>query len=256
MSDLPQAWVIATLGEICSKPQYGWTTRASKSGYIKYLRTTDISDGNLDWHSVPFCEVVPADVEKYHVKKNDILVSRAGSVGVSFRVEDVPYETVFASYLIRFNTLDGILSKYVEYYLRSESYWRSISEFSAGIAIPNVNASKLSELNLPLAPTNEQRRIVEKLEKLLGKVDACQKRLERIPLILKRFRQSILAAACSGRLTADWRELNPDVETALQLLEQIQKQRKKRYEAECTIADAGGKKRPRKPSNLEPQICS
>jgi type I restriction enzyme S subunit len=47
---------------------------------------------------------------------------------------------------------------------------------------------------------------VAKLEKLLGRVDACQQRLEKIPALLKRFRQAVLAAACSGRLTADWRE--------------------------------------------------
>jgi type I restriction enzyme S subunit len=63
----------------------------------------------------------------------------------------------------------------------------------------------MSEL-IPLPPLNEQRRIVAKVEELLAKVEACQRRLAKIPVILKRFRQSVLAAACSGRLTADWRE--------------------------------------------------
>lgn len=57
-----------------------------------------------------------------------------------------------------------------------------------------------------LAPYAEQRRIIAKLEELLSKVDVCQKRLAKIPVLLKRFRQSVLAAACSGRLTEDWRE--------------------------------------------------
>jgi len=208
MNDLPKGWIITTLGEICSKPQYGWTCRAAKTGQIRYLRTTDISGGSIHWEHVPYCEEPPDDIEKYRVKKDDILVSRAGSVGISHRIEEVPLDTVFASYLIRFNALNGIESKYVEYYLRSEGYWRSISEFTAGIAVPNVNASKLASLELPLAPIVEQQRIVAKLEKLLGRVDACRARLERIPVILKRFRQAVLAAACSGRLTADWRELS------------------------------------------------
>jgi type I restriction enzyme S subunit len=50
---------------------------------------------------------------------------------------------------------------------------------------------------------------VAKLTELLGKVDACQQRLAKVPVLLKRFRQSVLAAACSGRLTADWREEKP-----------------------------------------------
>ena len=64
----------------------------------------------------------------------------------------------------------------------------------------------LKEVTVPIPPLNEQRRIVAKLEELLTKVDASQKRLAKIPVILKRFRQAVLAAACSGRLTADWRE--------------------------------------------------
>lgn len=72
------------------KPQYGWTTKASKDGSVKLLRTTDISHGKIDWDSVPYCENIPADVTKYLVQANDILVSRAGSVGVSFLINDVP----------------------------------------------------------------------------------------------------------------------------------------------------------------------
>src|SRR5437773_10915648 len=133
MSQLPEGWSQTTLGNICSKPQYGWTSKASRKGRIKYVRTTDISNGLIDWEDVPFCELEPDDIEKFRVRENDILVSRAGSVGVSFRIKDVPYDAVFASYLIRFNPLECVLPKYVEYFLRSYDYWRAISEFSAGI---------------------------------------------------------------------------------------------------------------------------
>jgi type I restriction enzyme S subunit len=207
--ELPLGWERTTLGGICSKPQYGWTCKASKKGHIKYLRTTDISCRKIDWTTVPFCDEVPDELEKYRVRPNDILVARAGSVGVSIRVKDVPREAVFASYLIRFKALNGIEPKFVEAFLKSECYWAAISEFTAGIAIPNVNATKLASLVIPIAPLPEQRRIVAKLDELFGKVESCQKRLDKIPALLKRFRQAVLAAACSGRLTADWREENP-----------------------------------------------
>jgi len=74
---------------------------------------------------------------------------------------------------------------------------------------------------LPRQPGNGQHRIVAKLEKRLAKVEVCKDRLKKIPLILKRFRQSVLASACSGRLTADWREKNPDVEPAKELVKRI-----------------------------------
>ena len=228
---LPTGWATTTLGEVCSKPQYGWTSAATKAGGIKYVRTTDISGGKIDWESVPYCAHMPDDLKKYRLRENDILVSRAGSVGVSYRVAEAPDDAVFASYLIRFKSLDSIEPKYIELFLKSDNYWRSISEFSAGIAVSNVNASKLASLELPLAPLGEQRRIVGKLEKLLGKVDACQQRLTKIPVLLKRFRQSVLAAACSGRLTADWRETENVTESAKEFLEEVRKLRLKAWSA-------------------------
>ena len=65
---------------------------------------------------------------------------------------------------------------------------------------------ELLATEIPFPPIAEQRRIAVKVEKVLEKVSRSVERLERIPTILKRFRQSVLAAACSGRLTADWRE--------------------------------------------------
>ena len=63
-----------------------------------------------------------------------------------------------------------------------------------------VPLSFLKESEIPVPPTAEQIRIVAKLEKLLAKIDACKERLEKIPAILKRFRQSVLAAASSAAL--------------------------------------------------------
>ena len=251
MDKIPEGWNISTLGEICSKPQYGWTSKASHSGALKYVRTTDISNGKINWEKVPFCFKIPDDIKKYKIQKDDILVSRAGSVGVSYRIKKVPFDAVFASYLIRFKPIQNIDPKYIECYLKSDEYWKAISGFTAGIAIPNVNASKLSQLKIPVAPLNEQHRIVAKLEKLLQKVDACKERLDKIPTILKRFRQSILASACTGCLTADWRGGNPDVEPAAELLKKIQKERKNRYEKECKKAKLEGRRKPKKPDGLE-----
>lgn len=71
-----------------------------------------------------------------------------------------------------------------------------------------VPAGFLERASLPLSPLAEQRRIVKKIEELLAQVNASRERLARVPAILRRFRQSVLAAACSGRLTADWRDGN------------------------------------------------
>ena len=75
-------------------------------------------------------------------------------------------------------------------------------------AIPGISRDDIYAMEVPIPPLGEQRRIAAKLTELLGKVNASQQRLAKIPVLLKRFRQSVLAAACSGRLTADWREEN------------------------------------------------
>jgi type I restriction enzyme, S subunit len=208
VSELPLNWTRTSLGAICSKGQYGWTTKAAGQGSVKLLRTTDITKGAIDWPSVPYCQEVPPDIDKYLVRPNDILISRAGSVGFSTLIASLPSPTAFASYLIRFVPCEHVAPKFVAYFLRSADYWHQISDAAAGIALANVNAAKLADVEIPLAPLNEQKRIADKVDVILARVDACRERLHRVPTILKRFRQAVLAAATSGKLTEEWREEN------------------------------------------------
>ncbi len=87
------------------------------------------------------------------------------------------------------------------------------------------NRGDLRDLLFPLPPKAEQRRITAKIEDLLTHVNASRDRLAKVPKILKAFRQSVLAAACSGRLTEDWRDRHADVEPATTLLERIKETR-------------------------------
>lgn len=206
MSELPESWEIASLGNICGTGQYGWTTKSESQGSVKYLRTTDITKKRIDWDSVPYCQKNPPDIHQYQIQINDILISRSGSIGFSALIRDIPYPTVFASYIIRFIPFKNIEPRYVAYFLRSPEYWRQISNASTGIAVANVNARKLAEIRVPIAPLNEQKRIADKLDALFARIDACSDRLKRVPLLLKRFRQAVLAAATSGELTDIWRK--------------------------------------------------
>lgn len=202
-AELP--WLNVQLNEICSKPQYGYTTKASNIGQVKFLRTTDITKGQLNWDSVPYCESPPDDILKYQLKDRDIVISRAGSIGFSCLLQDVPEPSVFASYLIRFEPSIYISEIYLKRFLESHDYWSQLALMSAGNAIQNVNAQKLAKISLPLPPLAEQKVIADKLDTLLAKVEAAKEHLERISEILKTFRQSILTAAVSGKLTEGWR---------------------------------------------------
>ena len=104
---LPDGWVMATLGDLCLKPQYGWTTKATASrGKAKLLRPTDLSRGRVEWDTVPYCAEEPKELTKYLLEEGDIVISRAGSVGLSALIGSCP-EAVFASYLIRFRRTGG-----------------------------------------------------------------------------------------------------------------------------------------------------
>lgn len=89
----------------------------------------------------------------------------------------------------------------------------------------------LKECDFRFAPLNEQKRIVAKIEQLQKRSRRAKKALESVPELLDQLRQSILAAAFRGNLTRKWREQNPDVEPATELLKRIRTERRKRWEA-------------------------
>jgi len=77
---------------------------------------------------------------------------------------------------------------------------------SSSTTLPILNKSRFSLIEIPLPPLNEQKRIADRLDQLLTSIDKTKAHLDRIPPLLKRFRQSVLAAATSGKLSKDWRE--------------------------------------------------
>lgn len=79
-----------------------------------------------------------------------------------------------------------------------------------GTTVQSVGLDKLKALSFPVPPLTEQKRILAKVEGLLARSNAACERLARVPAILKRLRQAVLAAACKGGLTdanpEEWRE--------------------------------------------------
>ncbi len=162
------------------------------------------------------------------VKSGDILISRAGSVGVSFLIMN-PEHAVFASYLIRFRPKNVIHEKYFYYYLKSPAYWEAISSSKSGIAIPNVNASKLAQIPIPVAPLDQQKRIVAEIEKQFSRLDEAIAKLKQVKANIKHYKTAVLKAAVEGKLTENWRKTHPDVEPASKLLDRILAERRAKW---------------------------
>jgi restriction endonuclease S subunit len=76
------------------------------------------------------------------------------------------------------------------------------------------NFKYLKQIKVPLPPLNEQKRIVAKLDKIIPRIDSVKTRLDKIPVLIKRFRQAVLTAAVTGKLTEKWRGEHPEVESA------------------------------------------
>ena len=237
IGSLPDGWVMTTLGDLCLQPQYGWTTKATANeGKAKLLRTTDISRGRLEWETVPYCAKEPKELVKYLLEEGDIVISRAGSVGLSALIGPCP-EAVFASYLIRFRRMDGVDEKYLYQFLQSPEYWEQVSQQTVGIALQNVNAKKLARVSLPFPPPAEQCRIVAEIERHFSRLDASVAALKRVQANLKRYRASVLKDACEGRLVPTEADLaragGRDYEPADILLKRIRVERRTRWESQA-----------------------
>ena len=87
-------------------------------------------------------------------------------------------------------------------------YLQAINEKTPSVTVKHLSSKTVLSIPLPLPPLAEQTRIAAKLDELLAQVDTLKARIDGIPALLKRFRQSVLAAAVSGRLTEEWRAQN------------------------------------------------
>ena len=173
--ELPEKWKWVKMSDISASIRYGYTASANTSGNVKLLRVTDLQDSQVNWNTVPCCEIDSEDLPRFKLEKYDIVIARSGSVGKSFVVDhlDTSKSCVFASYLIRIrlNSEAQVNISFIKYYLNSPFYWQSISLSSRGTTLKNVNAQQLGGLLVPLPPLEEQRRIVERIEQLFAEVD-------------------------------------------------------------------------------------
>jgi type I restriction enzyme S subunit len=117
-------------------------------------------------------------------------------------------------------------------------YLEAINNKTSSQTVRHLSSRSLAEIPLPLPPLTEQKRIVAKIEELLAFVNSAREHVDRAPATLKRFRQAVLAAACSGKLTADWRERNAvDSIAAERLISYLRDQQRGALESSGTDID-------------------
>ena len=176
--EIPESWKWVRWGTLSESIQYGYNAPAQSFGRIKMVRISDIQDGKVIWESVPFCNIHETEIAEYILKKNDILFARTGgTVGKSYLVKDVPEESIYAGYLIRTRYSKSLCPEYMKYFMESALYWTQLKNGTIATAQPNCNGKTLAKMLLPLPPLAEQKRIVEKLERLLPLCDRLKKQI-------------------------------------------------------------------------------
>lgn len=114
---------------------------------------------------------------------------------------------------------------FLEAFLQTSYAWRSIDAMKTGGSDSGLNLThdRFRKLVVPVAPLNEQRRIVARIEALLAEIAEGEAALAEARKGLDVFRRALLKAAVTGELTKDWREANPVSETGHDILVRLRR---------------------------------
>jgi type I restriction enzyme S subunit len=238
---LPEGWATGTLedlighGGILIDGDWIESKDQDPNGDIRLIQLADIGDGIYKNKSSRFLTLEKAkDLDCTFLKPGDVLIARMpeplGRTCI-FPGDPKPAVTAVDICIIRTGD-DGADHRWIMHTVNSPEIRRRIESLQKGTTRKRISRRNLASLTLPIPPVNEQRRIAVKVEELLARVNATKERLARVSMFLRRFRQAVLAAACSGRLTADWRDIHVHKETAEMFVARILEQRKAQWKVE------------------------
>lgn len=201
-SEKAKEWPLIRLREVCHQIDYGYTASADFTlREPRFLRITDIQNGNVIWDMVPGCKINQSEEAAAKLWDRDIVFARTGgTVGKSFLIKDPP-RAVFASYLIRLRPeKDTIDPEYLYSFLQSDSYWRQLRMASRGGAQPNVNATLLGNLELPVPSIREQRDILSNLREQMAHIIQLTEVVDKELMAINALPAAFLRRAFTGGL--------------------------------------------------------
>lgn len=212
MSGLPEGWAVAPIGELIELNPKNACDDDTEVGFVPMpLMSTSYRDEFR-------CEPRPwGSVKKgyTHFADGDVLLAKItpcfenGKAGLA---RGLPNGLGAGSteYFVCRAKQAMLHPAYLFAYFKTHDFVRNGAvEMTGSVGHKRVPKDYVTGTSIPVAPLPEQKRIADKLDSVLARVDACRDRLDRIPALLKRFRQSVLAAATSGRLTEDWSGARP-----------------------------------------------
>ncbi len=211
---LPEGWGIESLEALTSKIGSGSTPKGGQKAYLEegtpLIRSMNIHFDRIKKDGLAFISDEAAEkLKNVEVLTSDVLLNITGaSIGrVNIATDEYSGARVNQHVAI-IRMLNGMSAEYVYYYLRTPKVQSYIHSNESGATRQALTKDKIASFEIPLPPLAEQTVIAQTLDTLLAQVDNIKTRLDAIPNILKTFRQSVLAAAVSGKLTEAWRGEN------------------------------------------------
>jgi len=227
--DLPEGWEMSTLGEFVAKRSKG-------------IVPNKIPDETFELYSVPSFDTGTPEIvkggdigsNKQIVREGAVLLCKINPrINRSWIVSSHSLNQKIASTeWITFPSNDAFEPRYLAYYLKQDALRDFLASNASGVggSLMRVKPATVKDYPLPIAPENEQKRIVAEIEKQFSRLDEAVANLKRVKVNLKRYKASVLKAAVEGKLTEEWRKKHPDVEPADKLLERILAERRKKWE--------------------------
>ena len=202
-SELPSTWLSLKLGDVLA---YGKTEKAEPEEIAPETWVLELEDVEKDTTKVlqhlTFAERQSKST-KNKFNAGDVLYGKLRPYLNKVTFADRP--GVCTTEIVPIKPNEAVHGRYLFHWLRHPAFLTYVTEVSHGVNMPRLGTDAGRDAPFVLAPKAEQKRIADKLDTVLTRVDAVNTRLARVAPLLKRFRQSVLAAATSGRLTEDWR---------------------------------------------------
>ncbi|MEG1440042.1 MAG: restriction endonuclease subunit S [Hafnia sp.] len=209
---LPEGWSNCTLADIAEvNPKKIEAEKDINAGFVPMSHAPTNYNGKLKFEEKTWGEIGKSYT---NFKNDDVIFAKVTPCfenGKAAIVKDMPNDIGAGSsefYVLRARNQE-IPASYLLGIIKTRKFMQEgAGNMTGAVGLRRVPRAFVESFPLILPPLAEQKIIADKLDTLLAQVDSAKARLEQIPQILKRFRQTVLAAAVSGKLTEEWREQN------------------------------------------------
>ena len=224
---MPEGWAKGALGEVCREITDGThkTPRYCEAG-VPFISTTNIMPFTNGFDFSGYRRHISTEehtelTKRCKPERGDVLLSKCGTIGRAKEVDvDYPF-SIFVGLALLKPRHGVFVPRFLECLLNTQELTDEFIANSPGSTRQTLALKGIRPVEILIPPLAEQKRIVAKVEELLARVNAGRERLDRVLKITKRFRQAVLAAACFGKLTEDWRELKKSPEWDQPLLGEV-----------------------------------